>query len=398
MRILFVHQDHCLYGASRSLLAMIEQLTKRGHTCFVLLPRSGPLVDELQARGISYGISPWRGWMSPEEFSRPRRVASAAKGFLRNLLCMHRAAKICKAFAPDIVHTNSSRTAFGSMLAYRLGARHTWHFREFLGGPYSVGWEFSLGRMMSFAWVRSSSSAVVLVSQALKSDLGKRLPAGHNFVVHNGVMSLHEMRLAATPVPLSLPFTLALVGRFDRWKQPMTALEAVRILHDEGKDVRLLVAGSGLERDAQQVADYVAEHKLAGQVKMLGFVQDVSSLYAQSHALLMCSRGDAFGRVIAEAMAYGRPVIGADAGATPELVQDGVNGVLYRSGDPNDLASKIRSLMDNAALLAQLGKNAAQTAQSKFTNEKYGEAMESIFLDVLKGSKTRWLFPTRTRT
>ena len=398
MKILFVHQDHCLYGASRSLLAMIEQLMKRGHSCFVLLPRSGPLVAELEARGIPHGITPWRGWMSPEDFSRPRRLASAAKGLLRNLIYMRRAVKTCKAFAPDIVHTNSSRTAFGSMLAYRLGAKHTWHFREFLGGPYSVGWEFSLGRMMTFAWVRSSSSAVVLVSQALKSELGSSLPARHNFVVHNGVMGLQEMLLAATPVPPSMPLTLALVGRFDRWKQPMVALEAVRVLRDEGADVRLMVAGSGLDRDAREVAEYVVKHNLAGQVKMLGFVRDVSSLYAQSHALLMCSRGDAFGRVIAEAMAYGRPVIGADAGATPELVQDGVNGVLYRSGDARDLACKVRSLIDNPTLLAQMGRNAAQTAQLRFSNEKYGEAMESIFLDVLKGRKARWLFPTRTRT
>ncbi|HUS57503.1 MAG TPA: glycosyltransferase [Planctomycetota bacterium] len=395
MKIAFVHQDHCLYGASRSLLAMIEYLVGRGHSCMVLLPRTGPLVAELEAHGIRYAITPWRGWMSPEGFSRPRRLASAAKGLLLNLIYVQRAAKLCRSFAPDIVHTNSSRTAFGSMLASRLGAQHTWHFREFLGGKYTVGGEFSLGRAMSMAWVRSCSSAVVLVSEALKTELAKSLSGKQSYVVHNGVMPLQRMLQVASPVPDSKPFTLALVGRFDRWKQPMVALEAVKLLRDEGKNVRLLMAGTGLKEDTLEVRNYIATHGLSDRVEMLGFVKDMAALYGRSHALLMCSRGDAFGRVIAEAMAHGRPVIGADAGATPELVQDGVNGVLYRSGDTRDLAEKICRLMAQPNLLREMGQNAARIAQQRFSNEKYGEAMERIFLDVLNNRKPRCLFPNR---
>ena len=55
----------------------------------------------------------------------------------------------------------------------------------------------------------------------------------------------------------------------------------------------------------------------------------------------MCSRAEAFGRVTVEAMKLGLPVIGAARGATPELVRDGWNGLLYAHGDANELAGKI---------------------------------------------------------
>jgi len=372
-----------MYGASRSLLALIEQLHKRGHECFVLLPQRGRLTDVLDARSIGYAVTQWRGWMSPERFSWCHRMLSAMKAFVLNLRYVRRAARVCVGFAPDVVHTNTSRTAFGSMLARRLGVPHTWHFREFLGGAFSGGMEFSLGRAVSCAWVRKSSSAVVLVSETLRSQFIRHLYRVPVYVVHNGVMSLDEMKKAAVPLPVSRPFTLALVGRYDSCKQPFVALHAVRRLRDEGLEVKLLMAGDGREDDVREVGAFVAKNRLEAQIEVLGFVHDVSELYARSHVLLMCSRSDAFGRVTAESMAYGRPVLGADSGANPELIKDGFNGFLFRSGDAADLASKIRTLLADPVMLEQMGRNAAETAREKFTNEKYGELMERIFLSVL---------------
>jgi len=385
MRIVFVHQDHCLYGASRSLLALVEQLVKRGHECFVLVPRDGPLREALETRRVEYAITPWRGWMSPDRFSRPRRWMSAMKGFMLNMSYVRGAAGACERFKPDLVHTNSSRTAFGSLLARRLHVPHTWHFREFLGGEFSVGAEFSLGQTASCVWIRRSTSAVVLVSDVLRQQFSgefARLPA---YVVHNGVMSLGEMQKAVTPLPETGTLTLALVGRFDRWKQPLVALEAVRLLTERGLDVRLLMAGDGLDEDVRAVREFVESHRMGGRVEVLGFVDDVSGLFARSHALLMPSRGDAFGRVTAESMAYGRPVVAADSGANTELIADGVNGLLFRTGDPEDLAAKIRRLIEDRQLLTEMSRHAAETAREKFTTEKYGEAMEKIFLSVVRG-------------
>jgi glycosyltransferase involved in cell wall biosynthesis len=87
--------------------------------------------------------------------------------------------------------------------------------------------------------------------------------------------------------------------------------------------------------------------------------------------------------VTAEAMAYGRPVIGARAGATTELVDDGVNGFLFDEGDSEQLAEKIMLLFDNPEKLREMGDNALSTARCKFTNEKYALSIIDIYKKIL---------------
>ena len=386
MNILFVHHDTCLYGASQSLLALVEGLRSRGHTCTVLLPQAGPLVQELEARDVAHDVIAWQSWTSCERQWFPRRLASGLRRLHRNRRIVDAAARQCAKRQPDLIHTNSSKTPFGALLARRMGLPHTWHFREFLGGPYSVGQVFSLGRRISCELIRAWSSALVVISHSLRrqfDSVAGRIPI---HVVYNGVMSQSDVRQCChTPWPDGDTLILALVGRFEAWKHPLVALEAMRILKDQHEKVRLLVAGSGEEAEVQEVRGFVNRHALHDTVELLGFVKGVKTVFVRCHALLMCSTGDAFGRVTAEAMAYGRPVIGADAGATSELVQDGADGLLFRAGDSVDLAGKIRLLAHDRHLLAGLGENAVRKAHQEFTVEKYAESMERIFLSFTGG-------------
>jgi glycosyltransferase involved in cell wall biosynthesis len=114
-------------------------------------------------------------------------------------------------------------------------------------------------------------------------------------------------------------------------------------------------------------------------VEFLGFVSDVSTCLKRIHVLLMPSRGDAFGRVTAEAMAHGRPVIGANACATPELVRDGIDGLIFTVGHAEELADKMQALIENPTKMAEMGRNAAQRAQAVFTNEQYAAAVMNIY-------------------
>lgn len=388
MRIVFVQQDVGMWGASLSLLALIDQLRIKGHSCLVLLPRVCPLAKELEAQDIKYEVIPRRCWVYTENGPIARRVASGIWSFGRNLKLADRAARIVSCFKPDLIHTNSSKTNFGALLAWRMSLPHVWHFREFTGGEFefSVGVVFSLGRRVSCELIRTLSSAIVVVSRALKRQfdcISLRVPT---YVVYNGILSSSEMeKTVLTPLPNSNPLTLSLIGRFDKWKQPTVALEAIRILRDEGRNVKLIVAGSGEKDDTQRVLEYIADHNLADSVDVRGFVKDIGQIYAQSHALLMCSISDSFGRATAEAMAYGRPVIGANAGATTELIDNETNGLLFRPGDPDDLASKIRRIIDDKRMIAYLGANGAEKAKREFTTEKYGSQMEQIFRSVING-------------
>jgi glycosyltransferase involved in cell wall biosynthesis len=91
------------------------------------------------------------------------------------------------------------------------------------------------------------------------------------------------------------------------------------------------------------------------------------------------SRCEAFGRVTVEAMRAGVPVIGTDAGGTPELVADGATGLLYRPGDAGALAAAIARLMDAPGLAMRLGEAGRVWATPRFGERQFADSLEAEF-------------------
>lgn len=388
MKILFIHQDTCLYGASRSLLALIGELKKSGHSCFVLLPGEGKLIGELERQEIEHAIVPWRGWTCTEGTPWARRLAGGVRDWLYNKKKLSEALSYLESFNPYLIHTNSSKTAFGAMLAERAQIPHIWHFREFLGGPFSVGLVFRFGQWLSQRFIAKRSGAAIVISEAVRNQLSYVSKSIKTQTISNGVMTREDMERSVTPVP---PLTngtikLAYVGRFSDWKQPFVALEAIRILVNQGYKAELYMAGGGSESEVKSVSDFVVDNGLRESVHLLGVVSNVSDVYQKSHALVMPSRGDAFGRVTAEAMANGRPVIGARAGATPELVAHGSEGFLFEPGNSAELANCIERLIRIPEEMQRMGERAWNKARSQFTTQEYAGAVFDVYEAVLEHS------------
>ena len=80
----------------------------------------------------------------------------------------------------------------------------------------------------------------------------------------------------------------------------------------------------------------------------------------------------------------GIPVIGCNTGGTPELIQDGVNGFLYERGNIQQLADKIRYLIDNPFSRREMGKNAKEYATQHFGIVQSVNKIESVYREVLE--------------
>src|SRR5262249_41750609 len=145
-----------------------------------------------------------------------------------------------------------------------------------------------------------------------------------------------------------------------------------------GMKAELLLVGDGARNYVERLHGIVAANKLEQQVIFLGHLEHPASIVATADAVLTCSRSEAFGRATVEGMLSGKPVIGAKAGATPELIQDGFNGLLYTSGDHYDLATKIRCLYENPSVAVQLGHNGRIWAETTFTGERFGRELLSV--------------------
>jgi glycosyltransferase involved in cell wall biosynthesis len=93
----------------------------------------------------------------------------------------------------------------------------------------------------------------------------------------------------------------------------------------------------------------------------------------RADVVLMCSRSEAFGRVTIEGMLAGKPVIGSRSGATPELIQDGVTGLIYEPRNYKQLAQKIEYLYANPEKTALMGQQAKEWAMATFGQARYGD-------------------------
>ena len=94
------------------------------------------------------------------------------------------------------------------------------------------------------------------------------------------------------------------------------------------------------------------------------------------------SRVDSFGIVYLEAWMCGKPVIGARVGSTPDVIRDGVDGLLVILGDAEDLATKILSLLNEPHLRQTMGTAGKERTLKYFTWQKVAEQIDEIYLNV----------------
>ena len=84
---------------------------------------------------------------------------------------------------------------------------------------------------------------------------------------------------------------------------------------------------------------------------------------------------EAFGLVAVEAMEYGIPVIASNEGGIPEVVENGVNGLLVEKNNPISLAEAIIKLIDNTSLRIQMGQNGRKKFEERFTEEQFEKTL-----------------------
>lgn len=182
----------------------------------------------------------------------------------------------------------------------------------------------------------------------------------------------------ATPDDLTQPTRLIAVGALLPRKGYDDLLRALAVL--QGEDFELQIAGDGPER--QSLQNLAIE--LGLRVHFLGGREDITDLLAEAHLFIHPAKSEGLSNAILEAMGQGLPVIAAATGGTPELIQDGVNGLLVPPDNPTLLAKKIRQLLNNPAQRRELGQAALTTVQSRYNAEIVTAQYEAVYHHMLK--------------
>ncbi|MEF1219980.1 glycosyltransferase family 4 protein, partial [Photobacterium damselae] len=126
------------------------------------------------------------------------------------------------------------------------------------------------------------------------------------------------------------------------------------------------------------------------QLQLLGFKQgqDLLDLIKGAKAIIVPSECyENCSMSVLEAMAYAKPVIGANIGGIPEQVRHNIEGILFEAGDPESLADAMLTLHNDSALVSNLGAHSRQRLVEKYSLTKHKEDLIALYHQLAAGNK-----------
>jgi len=222
---------------------------------------------------------------------------------------------------------------------------------------------------------------VVAISSYGRSQLFRWIPAAewHKVnIVHCGLDAAF-LAQKATKIPKASRQLLC-IGRLCEQKGQLLLLDAMKQLHDEGINCKLILAGDGPMR--KEVERRIAEYQLSKSVEITGWIssEQVKSLLLESRGMVLPSFAEGLPVVIMEALALRRPVISTYVAGIPELIQQGKNGWLVSPGDVNSLKIAIQELLNaSVADLEAMGQYGFDAVNAQHDIEKEARKMASLF-------------------
>lgn len=387
MKVLFIADPGVVGGATRSLVELVTTLHEKYRVeCVVCTSESKELCQELQKYGIKSILSGHEAVMDViPNIPLWNRIKALIK-FLKYKLSIEPAIKQIESKVDvnsfDLIHTNSARNDIGCILASKYGIPHIVHFREFGQEDFDC-WTF---RFRYTSFLNRYTTRFIAISNAVKrSWVKKGIKENKIYVIYNGVDSKSIKPSNCNDMLNSKVLKLVIVGGVYPTKGQYQIIEAIGNLPQKIREnVTLDVIGWSSEKYINKLKKRVYELGLTKQVSFLGARDDIYELLQNYHVGLTCSKSEGFGRVTAEYMHAGLGVIASDTGANPELIQDGINGLLYRWNDINDLERQITKYYYKRELLGLCSKEGVKFAQANFTQDINAEKIYDNYKDLLK--------------
>ncbi|OGI16475.1 MAG: hypothetical protein A3J63_01335 [Candidatus Moranbacteria bacterium RIFCSPHIGHO2_02_FULL_40_12b] len=224
-----------------------------------------------------------------------------------------------------------------------------------------------------------NASAVVSNSQGLK-ELALKTDSKQNIdIVYNGIDTEEFSPVAVRP--LRNDFKIICVSRITARKGIKYLIEAVSKLVANSSDVKLEIIGEGDEK--VNLENLVKELQLEKFVTFLGLVdhKKLPELYRQADIFVLPSLNEGMSNTILEAIASGLPIIATDTGGTKELVREGENGYIVQMKNSDDIAEKIKLLINGKNLrenMSQKSREIAEQMSWKKSAKQYFDFYKSI--------------------
>jgi glycosyltransferase involved in cell wall biosynthesis len=355
VRVCFLIDELAAAGTETQLLALIRHLDRARVRPYLVLLR---------------GDSPMSRNLEPEDCP----VLRLRVGALRSPATALRAARfmhflwreridVVQAYFPDSSY-------FGVPAAWLAGVRHRVRTRNNIGHWVTRGHRL-LGRVLNLF----TTATIANCNAARHSLLSDERPrANRVHVLENGVDLDRFLHLAPPAGPARC---VGAVANLRAVKGLDVLVAAAALLKERFSAVSFHVAGEGEERSALQ--DQVCQAGLSGRFHLPGSEADVPGFLAGLDVAVQASRAEGMPNAVLEHMAAARPIVATAVGATPELIEDGQQGLLVPPGDAVALADAIGRLLADRALASRLAVAARQRAAQHYSRAAMVRRFEAFY-------------------
>ncbi|MFH1428812.1 MAG: glycosyltransferase family 4 protein [Candidatus Margulisiibacteriota bacterium] len=355
-----------LSGAPLSLFYLARELNKQDEYKVVyIVPERGPLLQKLKAENIE----------------------TIVLGSLKELHFI----RLIKKYRPSLLHVNTSVNWYAALIGRLLDTPVIWHIREDLSGhPWLV------------QFIVRYSNRIIAISASVRDYFPERYQYKIS-IVYNAVDAAFlsvKLRTSAWQKAKNILFPdsfahkknikIGYLGSIEPRKGIKELTEAffrvnlkypLSSLHIAG---RVLPVAKGYH---QKIIKFCLMNGIDKSVFWHGSIDDIIGFFNKMDIIVVPSLSEPFGRVVIEAMAAGKPVIGSTCGGIPEIIQNGKTGFLCEPGNSIDLSRVIFEVMNmHSDDITDIINNAHQMVVEKFSLDKQITKVLNIYSSVLENN------------
>ena len=298
----------------------------------------------------------------------------------RNPLSIHKLYKLLKSRKFDIIHTHAySAGTIGRISAFLAGVpviiSHNHSVYDYYNKYYHfVEWLLCL-----------ITDKIICVSDIVRkfTNETQRINANKLITIHNGIDSVCSVtgkEASDIRKELGIPHNhsiICTIAHMEEHKGIKYLLESASLLLQSRNDISFLLVGEGaLKEELKRLS---TDLKIEKNVIFTGERSNIPEILSLTDIFVLPSLREGLGLAILEAMACGKPVIATNVGGVPEIVKDGVTGILVSPKDPEALHTAMKELLDDKEMQKKMGANGKKVCNEKFNSKVMVGQIENLY-------------------
>lgn len=381
MKIIHLVSGNDIGGAKTHLITLLTELSKTIEILFVCLER-GPSYDAAIKSGIN--------------------VISLDQKGRYDLSILEKLKKIVKDGRYDILHCHGARANF---IAIKIKKYIKIPISTTIHSDYKHDFDHNFVKKMLFTRINEKSLKkfdyyFTVTENFKKSFIDSGFSEKKIKIIYNGLspdtfdktlqkekafedLRIEEDFIIDKSSPNKKNIIIGLAARLHPIKGVDVFLDSINQLKESNiKNFRVLIAGSGTEEEKYK--KYVIDNKLSEYVKFLGFIDNMNEFYEICDINVLSSFSESFPYSLLEGGLKGKTTVASRVGGIPEMIEDGVDGLLFSSGSSKELKDSLEKLIKDEGLRLKLSTSFKQKILSKFSAESMAKTHIKIYDEIIK--------------